>query len=426
MSVLKFPDGFLFGAATSSHQVEGGNHNDWTEWELGNAERLTRESASKFSYLKNWPEIRAQAENPANYISGKACDHYHRFREDFNVAKQLGHNAHRFSIEWSRIEPEEGKFNEAEIEHYRKVIRALRERGMEPFVTLWHWTNPLWIRDQNGWENPKTVADYERYVRRIVEALDGVRFWMPLNEPSSYIGSSYVVGMLPPQVRSMWRANRVFRNLMAAHRRAYRIVHDISPDVLVGSGSYLTHNEPYRNYPWNRVLARFVSHFRNWRFLDAMQDTQDFIGLQYYHHDALNFKLGKGRWGPIETRNKNEQVNDLDWEIYPEGIYRLIKEITRRYRKPIYITENGTADADDDHRGRFIQKHLAWAGRAIQEGADVRGYFHWSLLDNFEWDKGFWPRFGLVSVDHQTLERKIRPSAWEYKKIIEANSIEVP
>lgn len=424
MSVFQFPKGFFWGAATSSHQVEGGNRNDWAEWEPANAERLAREAESKFGRLPNWPSIKAQAQDPENYISGRACDHYHRFREDFDIAKRLGHNAHRFSIEWSRIEPEEGKFDEVAIEHYREVIRALRERGMEPFVTLWHWTIPLWVRDQGGWENPKTVRDFARYAERLAASFsDLVMFWMPLNEPSSYIGASFVLGLWPPQVRSLRRANGVFPNLVAANREAYRAIHSAIPRAVVGVGNYLTDNEGYRGWPHNRLLALIVAYVRNWRFLNAFDAAQDFIGVQYYHHDALNVTLpGRGRWGPIETRNENRWANDLGWEVHPEGIYRVLKAVAA-YRKPIYITENGTADADDDHRGRFIGEHTVWIARAIQEGVQVRGYFHWSLLDNFEWDKGFWLRFGLVEIDYQTLERKIRPSAWEYKKIIEANVI---
>ncbi len=424
MAEMRFPEGFLWGAATSSHQVEGGNHNDWTAWEQANAERLAGEAKNRQwpdFILKNYPTPL----QPENYLSGRATDHYHRFHEDFDIAKRLGHTAHRFSIEWSRIEPEEGKFNEAEIEHYRKVISALRELGMEPFVTLWHWTLPLWVRGQGGWENKKTVADFALYVERVVsEFKDSVQFWMPLNEPSSYTGVAYVVGIFPPNVRSFRRANRVFRNLVLANRRAYEVIHRIALQAKVGVGNYLVYHTPYRNYPWNRVAVALFDYFRNWRFLNALNTSQDFIDVQYYHHDAINFKFGRGRWGPFESRNENKWVSEFGWEIYPEGIYHLLKRVAR-YGKPIYITENGLADSRDSERAQFIREHLRSLARAMAEGADVRGYFYWSLLDNFEWASGFWPRFGLVEVDYKTLERKIRPSAWEYQKIIEANAVTV-
>lgn len=422
---VKFPDGFLWGASTSAHQVEGGNRNDWSEWELTNAERLAKEAASKFSHLKNWPGIKAQAEDPANYISGRACDHYHRFREDFDIAKQLGHNAHRFSIEWSRIEPEEGKFNEVEIEHYREVIAALRERGIEPFVTLWHWTIPIWVRDQGGWENGKTIQDFLRFTERITTSLGTlVRFWIPLNEPTVYAGGSYVIGVLPPQVKSFRRANRVLKNLIAAHRGAYAVIHSrLGNAVVVGSVFNLHHHIPERPRSLLDIAAtRIFDYLRDWRPFLWIRDRSDFVGLNYYYRDTIRFVGRGGRFGVLDIRNPNEWVSDLGWDIYPEGIYHVANRLSR-YGLPIYMIENGIADATDQHRTRFIREHLGWLGRAIAEGADVRGYFHWSLLDNFEWDKGFWPRFGLVEVDYKILERKIRPSAWEYKKIIEANAI---
>lgn len=432
MENMVFPKDFYFGAATSAYQVEGVNRNDWTGWEAANAKRLAAEAAKKkwSDYiLKNYPNPLQEE----NYISGRACDHYNRFREDFDVAKKLGHNAHRFSIEWSRIEPEEGKFNEKEIEHYRKVIQALRERGIEPFVTLWHWTLPLWVRDRGGWENRDAVYYFGRYVKRITTELRNlVNFWMPLNEPSTYIGASYVTGIHPPTIQSFWRGNGVFRHLIMAAKEAYRVIHQVQPSARVGVAHYLVYHEPFQNRFGNRLITPLVAYIRNRRFLNALDDAQDFIGLQYYHHDAISFDwrtaaansetFGYKRWGPITIRNKNDAVSDLGWEIYPEGIYHLLKDVSR-YHKPIYITENGIADAKDEKRIKFIEEHLRWVSKAMREGVDVRGYFYWSLLDNFEWDKGFWPRFGLVEVDYKTLERKIRPSAWEYKKIIENRGV---
>jgi len=428
MDKFIFPKGFYFGAAISAHQVEGGNHNDWTEWEKRHAKRQA-EVASQ----RQWPDyILKNYPNPLqeeNYISGKACDHYNRFREDFDIARKLGHNAHRFSIEWSRIEPEEGKFNEAEIEHYRKVIKSLRERGIEPFVTLWHWTNPVWFSNIGGWENKRAIYYFERYVKRVTAELhDLVNFWMPLNEPSTYIGASYVQGIHPPGIKSFLRGNNVFWNLVMAAKNAYGAIHQVQPTARVGVAHYLVYHEPFQNYLRNRFITPLIAYIRNRRFLNALDDAQDFIGCQYYHHDAISFEwgavaansetFGYKRWGPVTIRNKNDRTSDLGWEIYPEGIYHVLKDL-KKYGKPIYITENGLADARDEKRAKFIEEHLRWVAKAIQEGVDVRGYFYWSLLDNFEWDKGFWPRFGLVEVDYKTMERKIRPSAWKYKEIIE-------
>lgn len=420
-----FPDGFLWGASTSAHQVEGNNHNDWTEWEKANAKRLARESEKRFGHLPIWPDIKEQAQDPANYISGRACDHYNRFEGDFDIAKSLGHNAHRFSIEWSRIEPEEGEWDEKEIEHYRQVIKALRARGMEPFVTLWHWTNPLWISDIGGWENKKTVDYFVRYAEKIITALGKeVRFWMPLNEPGTYIGMSYIQGDFPPQKRlRLFSANRVFKHLISVYRQTYHLIHERIPGAMVGMSHYSVYMFPYQNRIWNKFVVKILDYYRNWRFLDSIQDTNDFIGIQYYHTDFIKFTpFLNGRWGPIDVKNPNLRLTDLGWDIYPEGIFHLLKRASQ-YHKPIYITENGLADAQDTQRASFIKENLMWVQKAMQKGADVRGYFHWSLLDNFEWDKGFWPRFGLVEVDYKTLERKIRPSALVYKKIIESNAL---
>ncbi len=418
---LKFPDGFFWGAATSSHQVDGNNHNDWTEWEKENAERLAKEAKN---YWQKWQQEKfPEMFEPENYISGRACDHYNRYKEDFDIAKSLSHNAHRFSIEWSRIEPEEGKFDEKEIEHYRQVIWALKKRGLEPFVMLWHWTLPYWVAEKGGWEKRKIIDYFLRYAEKIVDSLGNeIVFWQILNEPQSYAGLSYVTGFFPPQIKSLYRANKVFKNLMSAHRKTYKIIKQKLNNVQVGASHYLVYHTPYKNNFLNLTIVRLLNYIRGTRFIKAMQGYQDFLGLQYYHHDRIKLSLG-GRFIIAKIDNENKEISDMGWEIYPEGIYYVLKNL-KKYKLPIYITENGIADAKDKKREKFIKEHLYWAHKAIKEGVDVRGYFYWSLLDNFEWDKGFWPRFGLVEMDYQTMERKIRPSALEYKKIIEKNAIE--
>ena len=407
----KFPECFLWGAATSAHQVEGNNHNDWTEWEKENAQRLSKESGGKYP--------------PENYISGKACDHYNRYEEDFDLARRLGHNAHRFSIEWSRIEPEEGKFDDKEIEHYRDVIRALRARGIEPFVTLWHWANPLWIRDIGGWENPKTIDYFLRYAGKIAQALD-IKSWITINEPSVYAGASYLFGQFPPNVKNWIRSNRVLKNLFEAHCKCYDFLHRYyGNSITVGLSHNLHYHKPRHGknlLDWLAVF--FVNYIRDTRQLRLTQGKEDFIGLNYYYLDMIQFVFGGGRFGIADINNPNHWKSDMGWEIFPEGIYHVLKDL-KKYNKPIYITENGVADAKDIHREKFIKEHLRWVHKAISKGVDVRGYFYWSLLDNFEWDKGFWPRFGLVEMDYKTMERRVRPSAYEYAKIVKENGFEI-
>ncbi len=420
---LKFPEGFLWGGATSAHQVEGGNHNDWSEWEIANAERLAKEAKDKW---QTWQQERFPAMfDPQNYISGQACDHYNRYEQDFDIAKSLDHNAHRFSIEWSRVEPEEGKFNEAAIGHYRQVILALRERRLEPFVTLWHWTMPLWIRDLGGWENKETIEYFTRYTVKIVGALgEKVKFWIPINEPTVYVGMAYIIGAFPPRIKNYWRGNKVLKNLIEGHRRAYGLIHEkIGQNAMVGSSHNLHFHTPHRKESWGDILlTRLLEYIADTRSLNWSRSYQDFIGLNYYYRDTVRFGFGGKYFCLVDIKNPNEEVSNLGWDICPEGIYRVLKKI-KRYNLPIYITENGLADARDGQRLKFIKDHLAQIQRALSEEIDVRGYFHWSLLDNFEWDKGFWPRFGLVEIDYKTLERKIRPSALEYAKICKSNSL---
>lgn len=351
-------DKFFWGAATSSYQVEGGIKNDWSAVGLD---------------------------------AGKAADHYNRFKEDFDLAKALGHNAHRLSIEWSRIEPEEGKFNQKEIEHYQKVISALRERGLEPFVTLWHFTNPTWFSELGGFGSKKSAFYFERYVDFVTRNLKGVKFWLTINEPMVYATNAYLKGNWPPRKKSFPAYFRVISNLAAAHRKAYAAVHKNIPDTRVGIAKNNIYFEAVGWNPGNKILKKLADWWWNRRFLNQIQNHQDFIGLNYYFRNSR--------------------------EIYPEGLYHVLLDL-KKYQKPIYITENGLADAKDEKRAQFIKDHIYWMKKAMAEGADVRGYFHWSLIDNFEWEKGFAPRFGLIEVDYGTMERKVRQSAYGYKKII--------
>lgn len=409
---LKFPKNFYWGSATSAHQVEGGNHNDWSEWEKINAKRLSKEAKEKWQpwQQEKFPEMF----NPENYISGRACDHYHLYEQDFDIAKKLGHNAHRFSIEWSRIEPEQGKFNEKEIEHYRKVILALKKRGIEPFVTLWHWTNPLWIRDIGGWENKKITDYFERYAEKISNALgENVKFWITLNEPEIYASNSYFAGVWPPQKKNLFAYLRVLNNLIKAHRKAYGVIKKANSNSKIGIAKNNIYFEAYQNKLVNRVLKKFIDWWWNFYFLNRIRNHQDFIGLNHYFHNRINYGFNK---------NENKKISDIGWELYPEAIYYVLKDL-KRFNKPIYITENGLADGGDKKRSWFILESLKNIGKAINEGVNVRGYLHWSLMDNFEWDKGFWPRFGLVEVNYKTLERKIRPSALQYAKICKTNEL---
>jgi len=424
-SKLLFPAGFLWGAGSSSHQVEGEVHNDWAEWEYGNAKRKAAEAKEK-----KWPDfILKNYPNPLqeeNYISGRACDHYNLFEKDFDLAKSLGHNVHKFSIEWSRIEPEEGKFEEKELAHYANVIKALKERNIEPFVVLWHWGNPTWIGKIGAWENKKTVDYYIRYVEKFISYPgigDIVKFWMPLNEFQAYLGYSYLGGILPPQKINPFKAIKVIKNLVRAQKKAYELIHkEAKIEVLVGASHHVTYHTPYSNNFFNVLFVKLLDYLKKDKIIKMIGSCQDFIGLQVYRHERVRLSFG-GRYGIARVDTGETNFSDMGWEIYPEGIYHTLKYL-KKYNLPIYVTENGIADAKDEKRAAFIKEHIQWIHKAIQDGISVRGYCYWSLTDNLELAEGFWPRFGLIEIDYKTLERKIRPSAYAYKKIIERNGLD--
>lgn len=400
----RFPEGFLWGAATSSHQVEGGNANDWTDWEA----------------------------QPGRIRDGSntavACDHYRRYAEDFDMAAALGHNAHRFSLEWSRIEPEEGRWDMAAVTHYREVLLALHARGLRTMVTAWHFSLPKWVAARGGWEHPEAPRLFARYCAFVAGELgDLVDLWSTINEPMVYLSMGYLEGTWPPGRRRLPAAWRTFNNLVRGHRLAYATMHAKldrpGERARVGIAQNCQAFEPYRSgSPLDRLVVRLADWFYNHAFFRRTGGAHDYIGVNYYFHNRLKFVPRRVSRFFYETHNENREVSDLGWEIHPEGMYRAIMDM-RRYGRPIYVTENGVASADDRLRTAFITAMVGSMHRALRDGADVRGYFHWSLIDNFEWDKGYGPRFGLVAIDYTTQRRTPRPSAYLYKEICEANSL---
>lgn len=397
-----FPKGFYWGAATASHQVEGNNKNDWSEWEK--SERRIQDLKSKGLVEKYGLD---------NFISGRGADHYNKYKEDFELAKELGHNATRFSIEWSRIEPEEGKFNEKEIQHYKDVVKTLKGLGIEPFVTLWHWPIPLWMKDKGGWESSEMPKYFVRYARKVVEALGDVKFWITLNEPEVNSGMSYMLSVWPPQKRNIFQYFKVVHNLIKSHRLAYQAIKEINSNAQVGIAKQNAYFTIKGKSLINKIIRFVVNFYWNELWFYCIKKYQDFIGLNHYFHNQIYYGLNK---------NENKITNDLGWEIWPTSLYYCLKEL-KKYNKPVYITENGLADSKDEKRIWFIFEMLKGVHKAIEEGVDVRGYLHWSLMDNFEWAEGYWPRFGLIEIDYKTLERKPRKSAHFYRDICVHNGI---
>ncbi len=402
---LDFPLNFYWGASTASHQVEGGNTNDWSEWEKSPERKKSLEEKGLID-----------KHGLDNFICGNACNHFNLYKEDFKMAKDLGHNATRISIEWSRIEPEEGKFSEEGLNHYKNVIKTLRELGIEPFVTLWHWPLPLWLKDKGGWGHSGIKGLFARYSEKVVSALSpDVKFWITLNEPEIYSGNSYLDGNWPPQKKNLFSYLNVLHNLIGAHNLAYPVIKQINPNSMVGIAKNNIYFEAAQNKFFNRIIKSVMDFWWNFYFLNKISKCQDFIGLNHYFHNRIDGWLGK---------NLNEWKSDMGWELYPEAIYHVLMDL-KRYNKPVIITENGLADAKDLNREKFLSQSLFYVHKAISDGVPVFGYLHWSLMDNFEWAEGFWPRFGLVEIDYTTFERKPRPSSQYYKSICVSNTLPV-
>jgi beta-glucosidase len=455
-------DHLLLGTATASLQIEGGDTNN------------------------TWYRFCEEGRTKDGTHCIVACDHWNRLEEDVALLEELGCHTYRMSLEWSRIEPAEGRFDEEAIAHYRRELELLHSRGIRPLVTLHHFSNPLWLADSGDWEHPSVVDRFLRYTERVVAAFgDIVSDWVTINEPSVYVAYGYLFGLWPPLRRDLGAASRCSQNMARAHAEAYHLIHRVRRAALeaaggvgddgggapgnysgdaveagpapatptgpahqgpggdgnspaeveptrVGAAHHLRVFEPWRSHhPLDRLSAVLYDRVAQETFVRAMTEGAnhppligldlpaarngdgflvDFFGINYYSRDLLRFRFRpKNLFG--ERRVKpGAPTNDLGWEIYPEGLYRLARRYWERYRLPVFITENGTADAADAFRREFIASHLAQVARAIADGVDIRRYYHWSLIDNFEWQDGLTPRFGLAEVDYETQRRTVRPS----------------
>lgn len=407
-----FPNDFFWGASTASHQVEGGTVNQWSVWELENAKELAQTAHQRLSWLENWNDIKNQAEDPHNYVSGNGVDHYKKYEHDFDIVNKLNMNAFRFGIEWSRIEPEEGKWDEKEIKHYKKYILELRKRKIEPFLNIWHWTFPNWFAEKGGFKKRSNIEYFERFVKKVAEEFcDDITYVITLNEPNVYASFSYATGEWPPEEKSWISTAVVYINLVTAHKRAYKILKDKKDSLQIGVAAQLANIQAKRPHSLiDSFGTKWMRYFWNWWFLYRIKNQQDFIGFNYYFTDYYT--------GLAKRENPKIPVNDLGWYMEPEGLYPLLIRLWSKYKKPIFVTENGLADEKDEYRRWWIEETIVAMERAISEGVDLKGYFHWSLLDNFEWKYGWWPKFGLVAVNRKTMIRTVRPSAkWFADKI---------
>ncbi len=405
-NITIFPKHFFWGASTAAYQVEGQIANDWAVWELAHAKELALTAHQRWGHLPVWQDIKKQAEHPSNYVSGKGVEHYKRYKEDFGLIKQLNLNAFRFGIEWARLEPEEGNWNEEAIAHYHDYISELRKRGIEPLLNIWHWTMPTWFSDKGGFKKRANIAYFERFVQKIADEFsDNLNYIITINEPNVYATFGYLKGEWPPQEKSPLSFAIVYWNLVKAHKRAYRILKNKKASLQVGIAAQLANIQAKRPHNlFDELSTKWMRYFWNWWFLRRIRKQQDFIGINYYFTDYYT--------GLLKRENPNVPINDMGWYMEPEGLYPLLLRTWVRYKKPVFVTENGVADQNDEYRRWWIEETIVAMERALSEGVDLRGYFHWSLLDNFEWAYGYWPKFGLVEVDREHgMTRKIRPSA---------------
>jgi beta-glucosidase len=420
----QFPRGFLWGCATAAHQVEGNNRNDWWRWE----------ETSKHIF--------------GGHKSGIACDWWGgRYAEDFDRAADMHNNSQRISIEWSRIEPEPDKWDEWAIARYRDMLIALRDRSMTPMVTLHHFSSPLWFADRGGWAWEGAPERFERYVRKVIPALaDLCSLWCTINEPMVYVSMGYLFGKWTPGHRNRALATRAATNLLRGHAAAYHAIKELQPSAQVGYASHHVTFRPHAPALLHGLAVRGADALMNSGFVRAIRDgvlrvpgtrgirvpqakgTIDWIGLQYYQEFAIGFhpSAGLNQLFVRQTKPKHAPPGPADWGgIVPENVFDHIRWLYTTLKVPIYITESGVPDPDDTLRPSWIAETLRAVWRAVNFNYPVKGFFFWSLVDNFEWAEGYDPRFnfGLYKVNFETQERTARESAKFYGEVCAKNGL---
>ena len=430
MSAKTFPDDFLWGASTAAAQVEGGYLED------GRTESI-------------W-DVAPEGKIKDGSDCHVACDHYHRFREDVAIMRQLGLRSYRFSLSWSRLIPREGVINPKGIAFYNELIDELLKAGIEPIVTLYHWDLPLWVQEQGGWENPKIVSLFEAYTRAAVDALsDRVSYWLTFNEPQCFLMNGHITCVHAPFKRVIFGFSKLIRHFMLANRASVDIIRANAKKppkigLSFGSGAFIPENENEKasveearrksfyvgmgvmnNRLWldpiilGKGASAYMIYHVSDRFARSIQTKFDFLAINNY--EAFNYSP----WGEGRKCDRSKlKRNSLGWICDGRSLYWTSKFMYERYGLPILITENGYCGNDapgdaDCKRIEFMDDYIGQVKRAIEDGVDIIGYHYWSLLDNFEWAEGYGPRFGLVYVDYKSGERILKPSAFHYKKIIE-------
>ncbi len=390
MPVIQFPEGFVWGTATAAHQIEGGNvNNDWWVFEHDPTSGCID-------------------------VSGDACDSFNRYPDDIGLVADLGLSAYRFSLEWSRIEPEEGEFSRVALDHYRRMAAACHEVGIMPVVTFHHFTHPRWLADAGAWEALHAPDRFARFCERVVGHLgDLIGLACTLNEPNVVATMGWRLGLFPPRVRDRVRRDIVNRALVTAHRKAVEAIRSGPGRAPVGLTLSMT---DYQVEPGGEEWLERIRRPSEDVFLEATTGD-DFIGVQTYTRMRVGPDGNLGAEAGVPT-------TQMGYEFWPEALEGTIRRAAAMTGGlPVYVTENGIGTEDDGQRIEYIRRALTGLGHCLDDGIDVRGYFYWSLLDNFEWVLGYRPTFGMVAVDRTTFARRPKPSATWLGQVARGNAL---
>ncbi len=428
---LVFPQGFIWGTSTAGHQVEG--HNDKSDW-------------WKFEH---------EGKITDGSVSGASVDYWNRYEEDHDLMVKHGYQLYRLGIEWAKIEPEDGRFDMEAVSHYRKILQSLRDHKIKICLTLYHWVLPLWFAEKGGWLQGGAVDRFMKYCELIVKELgEYPDLWVTLNEPLVPSIAGHLGGVFPPEHKSFGEYARVTNALLRAHARCYPLIHDnvkSAPDgspTKAGVATAYQWIEPWGTpgpaglyeklmavvfskgsfLGWDEAIVKGrASFYHAGGEIPGLKDSYDFCGVNYYFRNSLKFDASKkdSAFVDMDRIPPGIEKTQMGWQIYPPGFHKTLMRVWNTFKKPIYITENGIADDSDAQRPKYLLEHLAATHRAIADGADIRGYFQWSYIDNFEWKEGFAKKFGLIACDYANpqLKRVPRPSAHMYSEIIKENAI---
>ncbi len=403
---LQFPSNFLWGAATSPTQIEGNTKNEWAGF-------IARDGA----------------------VADDGCNHWEDYERDFTLLKDIGLNSYRLGLDWGRLQRAPGApLCEESLTRYRQMLEWLRGNNIEPLVTLHHFANPAWLANSGGWANAHSIAYFSNFVSRLLDAGLPVKYWVTVNEPGVYLTMGYLIGLFPPKKHyAFYQGYKALKNLSLAHSAARAMIKDRNPEAMVGIAKHFKYFTPFRKWHFiDKVNAYLCKHLFTLRVLESFVYDRngnidcDFIGVNYYGRMRVR---GFGDMSPVSGAPQDffEKAGvscDDMWEQDPQWMSRLLCSLTKRYGLPLYITESGFATEDEELRHRLLAEHLKSLEKAINKGADVRGFYYWTLTDNFEWAEGFTKKFGLAGIDFKSRDKKrvLRPVARYYSEVIRNSS----